>query len=276
MPKGSHEFESPRMEYRETLGQTPEGTRPVLLLHRAGGSSRDWQAQLDVVGEHRRIVAPDLPGHGRSPGPALLEIRDMAEAVASLLRRAGLRDVVAVGHSMGGAVALELSLSWPLLVSELVLIASGARLRVAQPMIEAIRDRFDLVPDLMARMLFSSRTPRAVIEAQIPVIFDAPAEVILADLEACHRFDAEPRLGELTIPVSVLTAKDDFLTPPRLGRRLAERVRDGRFQVVPGAGHLIPQEAPEVVNAAILRASEARRDLGDPAGEADAAREGGR
>jgi len=176
----------------------------------------------------------------------------MSELVVSFIEALGTKKVLLVGHSMGGAVALTTALSRPELVSGLLLVASGARLRVAQPLLKAVREQFHLLPELMARMVFSPQTPPEVVEAQRPLLFDAPAETVASDLEACDRFDAEPELGGLAVPVTVLVGSEDFLTPPRLGRRLAERAPRSRGEIVQGAGHLLPQEQPAVVSELIL------------------------
>lgn len=241
--------------FRETRPTTPPGTLPAILIHRAGGSSRDWVAQLDEIASRRRVLALDLPGHGLSPGPAANGIREMSLAVARLLDRVDLGKVVVVGHSMGGALSLEMTLLRPDLVAAVVLVASGARLRVAQPVLTAVREHFDALPQLMGRTMFAEETPTAVVEAELEKLFDAPADVVLSDLEACHRFDVEERLAQIKVPVSVLVGKEDFLTPPRLGRRLVERVADGRIRVVERAGHLLPVERPEIVTSAILEAT---------------------
>lgn len=251
------EPDQPWPEVRRTAAEVPPGTRPVLLLHRAGGSSRHWEGQLEGLSGERLLIAPDLPGHGRTPGPSLSTIAEMAALVSRLLDELELRDLLLVGHSMGGAVALELALERPDLAAGLLMVASGAKLRVAAPVLDAIRDHFDQLPQLMGRMIFGPATPPEVVREQLPQIFDATAEVVLSDLEACQAFDAEPRLGRLSIPVRVLAGKDDVLTPPRLGRRLVERVDGARLEVVPGAGHLLPQERPDVVNRAIRELSRA-------------------
>ncbi len=249
------QLEGGGLSYRETRNTIPEGTKPALLLHRAGGSSRDWTAQLEQLGSRRRVVALDLRGHGGSPGPARDGILEMAGDVALHLDSGGLGPVVVVGHSMGGAVALELTLCRPDLVTEVLLVGSGAKLRVAQPVMAAVRDRFELLPQLMGKMLFGPRTPQDIVAATLADMFDAPPEVVLGDLEACHRFDVEGRLGEIGVPVTIFNGKDDYLTPPRLGRRVVERVREGKLKVIDGAGHLLPQERPELVTEAILSAT---------------------
>lgn len=246
-----------RLSYRESVDCTPQGTHPAVLLHRAGGSSRDWEPQLTGIGLRRRAIAPDFPGHGQSEDAPLGSIREMAVMVAGMIEALGLERVVLVGHSMGGAVALELAIECPEVASALLLVASGARLRVAKPVLAAVRERFELLPELMGRMIFAPSISPEVLAVQIPLLFDAPAEVVLSDLEACQGFDAEPRLGRLGQPLTVLIGSEDFLTPPRLGRRLIERVTQGRLEVVKAAGHLLPQERPELVTELILELTSA-------------------
>ena len=84
-------------------------------------------------------------------------------------------------------------------------------------------------------------------------LFDASLEVAQADLEACHRFDVESRLGELSLPVSLVTGKDDAMTPPRLARRLASRVNGAALHVVDRTGHMLPQEQPELTRATVAQ-----------------------
>ena len=119
------------VSFRQSVARAPSGTAAAVLLHRAGGSSRDWHSLFESLGAERCLVAPDLPGHGRSPGPGLTSIDQMADLTALLLERLELGPVVAIGHSMGGAVALTLALNHPDRVSKLLLFASGAKLRVA-------------------------------------------------------------------------------------------------------------------------------------------------
>lgn len=250
------------MYYRSNGVSRPRGTLPVILIHRAGSSSHAWWPQMEAIGERRQLVAVDLPGHGESGGEAEESIRSMGDAVCSVIEELSLRQAVVVGHSMGGAVALSLALYHPDRVGALLLIGSGAKLRVATPIIDAVRHEFDMLPQVMTTMVFSESTPKEVVEMHRPHLLDAPADVVLKDLEACDRFDVESRLGELTLPVRCITGKEDYLTPPRIARRLVERAPDAELHVVPGTGHMLPLERPEIVNEAILAMSNREVDDG--------------
>jgi pimeloyl-ACP methyl ester carboxylesterase len=222
-----------------------EGAVAVLLLHRAGASSWAWRPHLDALGAEIRAVALDLPGHGESPGPALASIEAMADVAGAAIERLGLGRAVVAGHSMGGAVALSLAQRRPELVAGVLMLCSGARLRVAAPLLEAVRA--GARPELMARFLFSRGAPKEVVDAHLPRLFDAPPEVVATDMEACDRFDGEPGLPGLAVPVRLIAGTEDVLTPPRLSRRLAERAADAKIRVVAGAGHMLPLEHPQVV-----------------------------
>jgi pimeloyl-ACP methyl ester carboxylesterase len=194
------------------------------------------------------VLRPDLPGHGNSGEPPLESIEAMATWVAELIDDQGLAEpVVALGHSMGGAVALSLALNHPTRVAALVMVSSGAKLRVAQPMLQAVRDQFDQVTRLMGRAVFAEATPVETVRHVLGSLFDAPRQTVLADLEACNSFDVEARLDELTLPVELITGKEDILTPPRLARRLAARVPTANLTVIDGAGHMLPQEQPRTL-----------------------------
>jgi pimeloyl-ACP methyl ester carboxylesterase len=244
-----------RVSYRQTRDDVPPGTRPVLLVHRAGGSSRDWLEVIGRVGALRRVVALDLPGHGRSDGRPLTTVADMAEHLAHCLRPLGLSEPVVCGHSMGGAVALETCLARPAVASALVMIASAATLRVSRAILDAVRDHFEALPQLMGAMAFSKSTPEDVVRSSLASLFDAPRDAVLADLQACDSWGAEGRIGDLRIPVTLLLGKDDLLVPSWLGGRFGERVAHARVQVVEGAGHMVPQEQPSLVAEVLMDAS---------------------
>lgn len=252
--------------YRELGERGRNNAATALLLHRAGGSSRGWDEVLAALGDERHAVALDLPAHGESPGSALESIPAMADLISECIDALELGDegrLVLVGHSMGGAIALELALRRPTLARAIVLVNSGATLRVATPILDAIRDQFELIPSIMGKMVFGSETPAEVAERWAGALFDAPGPVVLADMEACDGFDVEPRLSELQIPVDLLVGKEDHLTPPRLGRRLIERTPTASMEVIPGAGHMLPLERADLVAKAIARRLDEARTEND-------------
>jgi len=253
------------LAYREQGEQRPA----LLFIHGAGGSSAHFKPLMGLLGQQMRAVALDLPGHGRSPAlvpppsPAmLLEIyRDLAAGAAEKL---GLGRFVVAGHSMGGAVAQLFALRYPEQVAGVVLLATAARLKVAPPVIAAIRDNFQGLAAMMAAVGYSPSTDparaRALAEAQI----QAPQEVVLADFRACAGFDLRTRVGELNsapFPTTIISASDDMLTPPKLQCHLAGLIPRAEVVTITRAGHFCFMERPDAVAEAML-AAHARAQTG--------------
>lgn len=239
-----------------------QGRPAVLLVHGAGGSSLHFAELLRLVGGHgRRVLALDLPGHGsspplrRPPAPAdLLEVyRDVvAEAAESL----GLGRFVLAGHSMGGAVAQHFALAYPDRLEALVLVATGARLKVAPSLLDTIRHRFDEYSELMASLGCSPVTPVQQANRWAALALQAPQQVVLADFLACASFDLRERIAEIRSSTWILSASDDLLTPPKLQQQLADLIPRARLAPVARAGHFVAFERPEAVAELVLRAAD--------------------
>ena len=114
------------------------GSPTVCLVHGTGGSSEVWRRQLEGLADLGHIVAVDLPGHGRSGGSIPKRIEDAAALVAGFLDALGVTRVIIGGHSMGGAIAQQFALSFGERVDGLVLIGTGARLRVLPRLLDLL------------------------------------------------------------------------------------------------------------------------------------------
>ncbi len=223
----------------------------LVLVHGAGECHRHWPPSLLTV-PGRRVLAVDLPGHGGSPGPALPTVEAMAARLLEFLQAQGLGPAVLAGHSLGGAVALTAALLAPARVAGLVLIATGARLRVAPEVLEATRDPSALAraAETLAGFSVGSEAPAGLREAyQADLAAAGPA--LHSDLLACDAFDVMERLPELRAPALVVCGTQDQLTPPKYGTFLRDCLPGSRLELVGGAGHLVMLEAPEQVSEAV-------------------------
>src|SRR5438309_2126529 len=104
---------------------------PLVFIHGAAASSVIWIDVLRRLEGRRRVIAPDLPGHGQSDPWHEPSIDLYRDAVGTICANLGVSRAVLVGHSMGGLVALQLALAHPDKVAGLVLIATAARFRIA-------------------------------------------------------------------------------------------------------------------------------------------------
>lgn len=226
---------------------------PLVLIHGAGGSSVTWMEVVRRLAPRRRVIAPDLPGHGQSdpwPGdPATLSL--YADFVGTVCAALGVQRAVLGGHSMGGAIALRCALAWPERVAGLVLVATGARLKVNPAIYAKLEHDFDDYPAWAREWSWSPATPRDVVDRWTAVSVQAPAEVCAADFRSIDGFDDRPRLGEVKAPTLVVGGADDRLTPPRLQHELCAGIAGARAVILPHAGHYLMHEQPAAFHAAL-------------------------
>lgn len=247
-----------------TLFVREEGVgAPVLLIHGLGASHHDWVHQIPVLAQHYRVLAVDLPGFGASPAqPTLKTLAAVAHAVLEELDRRGIERLHGlVGHSMGGAIALEIALQAPQRVERLVLANT-----LVSFVPESLRQRFELgYRRWMARLLGMARLaelsawrmfPHADQAAlRAPIIARGQLNRVapyLQALRALTGWDARPRLPQLEPPVLWLAAGQDYFRPDWVERALAHLPRVD-VQWFAEARHGLPMEDPEGVNAALLR-----------------------
>lgn len=225
--------------------------RPVVLVHGAGGRAEVWVPQIAGLGDLARLVAVDLPGHGGTGGPGGRRVEDYAGWVLGLLGALGLHRAVLVGHSMGGAIVQTIALGHPERVAGLVLVGTGARLRVLPRILELFRDGSPQGAELVAGLAYSPKTPPgAVVEAE-RALQETAAAVTLGDFLACDRFDVMARLAGVATPTLVVVGVDDRLTPPKYAAYLARTIPGARLVEIEAAGHFPQLEQPAAVNAAL-------------------------
>jgi pimeloyl-ACP methyl ester carboxylesterase len=225
---------------------------PLVLVHGAGGSADLWRAQLDGLADAGRLVAPDLPGHGPLGGRGKPGITAYATWLAGFLAALDeARPVVLVGHSMGGAIAQTLALAEPERLAGLVLVSTGARLRVLARLVELLRGEPREGQRLIRDLSFAPDAPREPVELVERALREGAPLVTLGDYLACDRFDVRDRLAGILTPTLVVTGAEDRLTPVRYGRYLVERIPGARLVEIAGAGHFPQLEQPARVDAAI-------------------------
>src|ERR1051326_7029084 len=121
------------------MDKAPQDTPRIVFIHGSGDSAAVWQRQIAFLGPERAL-AVDLPGHGArvdDPGPAEMSVHDYALDVRQRMQAAGLARPSVAGHSLGGAVTLQLALEWGADLSGIILIGTGARLRVLPDLLQA-------------------------------------------------------------------------------------------------------------------------------------------
>lgn len=232
----------------EASGEGRPGGRPVVLIHGAGAEHRFWPPELRQLAPHY-VVAPDLPGHGVSAGPAAGSIVESATRLHHWLTGLALGPAILVGHSMGSAISLELALRWPGQAAGLVLVGSGVQLPVNPWLLQATADPEQLqqAVERITQWSFARQAPETLTAWVTERTMAAGPGVLHRDLAACNDFDAEARLAQLRLPTLVLCGQQDRMTPPPASVALAEGIGQAELEFIPDAGHYVMLEQPLAV-----------------------------
>ena len=271
----------------DALFTVSHGHGPAFLfVHGLGMTSRIWTKQFRMLPPAGiRTVAFDHRGHGASTavpaGPgAGGSIDELADDVRAVVEGLDLRDVVIVGHSMGGMALLAFAIRHPDVLAARVrgvaLVSTAARLDLHRiPFVPASMAAFAAGfvrsgawsrsdwSTLAARTMFGRDAVPSQVELVRVLLTTAAEDTVVACADAIARFDVERHLGEIAVPALVVTGTADLFTTPRDGRRLARGLADARLELLPGTGHMVMLERAERLGALL---SGFARDLGVAAG----------
>jgi pimeloyl-ACP methyl ester carboxylesterase len=234
-----------RINYIE--GSMTDPARPtVLMIHGAGQRVATWKYQLELLKDDPRynVIAPDLPGHGASEGKGYRDIDSYEGFIDEFTAALGLNDLVPVGHSMGGAVAMVYALDHPEKIRALVLAGTGARMRVSAETLNTVKNDYKAFCDAAPARMFAPGSPAELKEKFRKDLLETSPEVCYWDLVACDEFDVMDRVREMTRPASVISADLDILTPPKYGEYLNSTIRGSSYHVINASGHFMMLEKP--------------------------------
>jgi len=221
---------------------------PIILIHGAGSNHLIWPADIRRL-PGQRVLAVDLPGHGKSSGVSQQALSIYADQMVDFLAALGLYQAVFIGHSMGGAIALDLAARHPEQVAGLGLIATGAYLGVDASFLENLSHPV-MVPTALHQFQTKAFGPHAaptLIEQCMQAMKEVRSSVLYGDWRACAKFDLREAVAKIEAPAWVIAGSEDRLTPIAYSHFLAERLPAARLQIIPGAGHMVLVEQPERV-----------------------------
>jgi pimeloyl-ACP methyl ester carboxylesterase len=230
----------------------------VVFVHGGGMDHSVWVMPSRYFARHGfAVVAPDLPGHGRSAGAPLKSIVAMADWLERLLDELGVARVAVVGHSMGSLVAQAFARLHPDRCRALALLATSTPMPVTERLLAAAEDDDHAAVDMANTWSHSSRgrlgandnpgvwmlgTGARLIERCGPGVYHA-------DLAACNEFVADDLPAAIKCPTLVIAGAADQMTPARAGSAVAAAV-DAQLVILPGCGHSMLSECPnEVLDA---------------------------
>ena len=252
-----------RPAYAYTGGKPFDASLPcVVLIHGALNDHSVWALQSRYLAHHgHAVLAVDLPGHGRSAGPACERVEDAAQWIVSLLKAAGVSRAALVGHSMGSLIALEFAACHPQRVTRLALLGASAPMPVAPPLLDAAKSNEHAALDMINVWSHGNRAQiggntapgiwmlgmnMRLMERQAP-------DVLYADFNACNSYaPAAAAIGKVKCPVLMVAGSRDQMTPLRATQALQELLPHAQTIVLEGAGHALMAEQPDAVLDALI------------------------
>ncbi len=218
----------------------------LVFVHGSGSRGGVWQNQLLAF---PTAAAPDLPGRDGRGHPGTVEA--FAEWLHRHLVEQRLAPAVVAGHSLGGAIAQVHALTYPEDVAGLVLVGTGARLRVSEVFLRGLVETPIETAEEFACWHFAPGAEPRLVDKLTTNLRATPPQVTRADLLACDAFSVMDRVAGIRAPTLLVVGREDRLTPPKFSAFLHERIAGSTLRVIEGAGHMVFWERGREFNDAV-------------------------
>jgi pimeloyl-ACP methyl ester carboxylesterase len=231
----------------------------IVLLHGALNDHTVWAPIASALAARGfPVLAPDLPGHGATPGPALASVEAMADWLLAALDAAGIERALLAGHSLGSLVMLEAAARAPQRAAGLALLGSTWPMPVSGALLGAARDDEAAAIEMVAQWSHSDSGSGAVdatrgLMRQVAQC-DPAVRLLHLDLQACDAYAggaaAAAAVAAAGCPVLLVQGSQDRMTPPRKAKTLTDALSHGRIVTV-DAGHAMMAEQSDAVLEAL-------------------------
>lgn len=226
----------------------------ILMIHGAGQTCKTWENQFEILRDQAKFntIMLDLPGHGRSAGPACSDINEYKNFLKYFCDELELRALILVGHSMGGGIAQAYAVDYPQDIKSLILVATGSRLRVARETLNLVKDDYHKFCKIAPSRAFASSTPDELKEEFTDELLNTTPEVVYRDFIACDEFDITDEVEGIGVRTLIISGDQDILTPVKYGEYLHEKIKNSSLYVIKDTGHFIMKEKPHEFNTVLI------------------------
>jgi pimeloyl-ACP methyl ester carboxylesterase len=234
--------------YRQYNGEREGFGIPVILLHGGGGTHMGWPSDLRRF-PGQNVFAIDLPGHGKSKQPACNDLDGLANRLHDYISGMGFFNVILIGFSLGGALAIQYVSHFPERVRKLALISCGARFHIPDGVMSYLRPPVNNVKaaEAFSRAAFFTNTPPAVRRKIIEPLYHLDPFVMAVDFHMGRVFRAAFPKNPVNTPCLFIGGADDKISPPQSIRLLENLSTQTQIEIIKDAGHMVIYEKTRTV-----------------------------
>lgn len=226
------------------------GAKALLFVHGSGADHTLWGFQRSGLRDEFSMAAIDLNGHGRSSrreGDGLTTYTQDVLAVMGALKD----PITLIGHSLGGAVVLNVALQKPQNLAAIGLVGTGAKLRVQPQILGLIQSDFEKAIDFVLSWAFKENPAEDIYQKAREQMLRNGQAALWRDFSTCDVFNVMDRLSEIKVPALVVCGREDKLTPVKYSEHLKNNIANAELHVIENAGHMVMLEQPSELNRVI-------------------------
>ncbi|MDA1118390.1 MAG: alpha/beta hydrolase [Proteobacteria bacterium] len=252
-----------KQAFAYTAAHALDAKKPtIVFVHGAGLDHSWWGLQSRYFGYHGwNVLAVDLPGHGRSDGPPLASVGEIADWVFRLLDALEIDKSAVVGHSMGSLAALECAVRQPARVERVALLGTAFPMKVGQVFLDAAKANDTAAYDMETIWGHAPQVPLGanpnpgmwMYGDMLARLARLAPGVLYNDLKACNDYTGGPQAGaQVQCPVLFILGRRDQMTPAKAGLAFAQLVPGAKLVQLQPSGHSLMAESPDAVLDALI------------------------
>ena len=244
MTEMNYEVVDNRLDTERNLG--------IIFVHGSGGTHEVWKKQMNNIAA--KVVVVNLPGHLEAHSAEMPDMETYVSAINKLLDNLKFDKVFLAGHSMGGAVALSYYLKHSDKVNGLILIGTGARLRVLPAILELSKTSLSEMIKFTGKIAYHKesvlKNSQLIEDHRKEILQNAP-QIVHNDYMICNNFDIMDKLEEIKVPTLIICGDDDKMTPVKYSKYMHDHINSSEMHIVEKAGHMVMLEQADIVNKLI-------------------------
>lgn len=223
----------------------------LIFIHGSGMSGKMWYEQKKDLEEYFDLIFVDLPGHGKTPDYNCKTVEDYRECLYNTIKNNTLAQCYLVGHSLGGAIAISFALTYPDLLKGIILVGTGAKLRVLPKILNEIKTNKSEIVEYIINLSFSDKTSIDLKNYFKNEMMNCDADIIFRDFNSCDKFNVMDSVSLINMKTLIICGNEDLLTPSKYSHYLNDKIKNSRLSIIENAGHMVMVEQAEKVNEVI-------------------------